>query len=31
MANLLLTMLHAADVPTAHFADSSGPIERLLA
>jgi hypothetical protein len=31
MANLLLTMLRAADVPAEHFADSSGVIEPLLA
>ena len=31
MANLLLTMLQAADVPSPHFADSSGPIEQLFA
>jgi len=30
MANLLLTMLQAAEVPASHFADSSGPIEKLL-
>lgn len=31
MANLLLTMLQAADVPAKHFADSSGVIDSLLA
>lgn len=31
MANLLLTMLRAAEVPAEHFADSSGVIEPLLA
>jgi hypothetical protein len=31
MANLLLTMLQAADVPATHFADSTGPIEELFA
>jgi hypothetical protein len=30
MANLLLTILQAADIPAAHFADSTGPIEQLL-
>jgi hypothetical protein len=31
MANLLLTMLQAAGVSATHFADSTGPIEELLA
>lgn len=31
MANLLLTMLQAADVPADSFADSTGPIEALFA
>jgi len=31
MANLLLTMLQATGIPATHFADSSGPIEKLLA
>jgi hypothetical protein len=31
MANLLLTMLQAVDVPAAHFADSTGPIAPLFA
>jgi hypothetical protein len=31
MANLLLTILQAADIPAIHFADSTGPIEQLLA
>jgi hypothetical protein len=31
MANLLLTMLQAADVPATHFADSTGPIADLFA
>lgn len=31
MANLLLTILQAADVPTDHFADSTGTIDGLLA
>jgi hypothetical protein len=31
MANLLLTMLQAADVPATHFADSTGPIDALFA
>jgi hypothetical protein len=31
MANLLLTMLQAAGVDKSQFADSSGPIESLLA
>ena len=31
MANLLLTMLHAAEIPGAHFADSTGLIESLMA
>jgi hypothetical protein len=31
MANLLLTMLKAVDVPATQFADSTGPIEQLLA
>ena len=31
MANLLLTMLKATDIPATHFADSTGPIEQLLA
>lgn len=31
MANLLLTMLQATGVPATHFADSSGPLESLLA
>lgn len=30
MANLLLTILQASGVPADHFADSSGPLERLL-
>jgi hypothetical protein len=30
MANLLLTMLQAANIPATHFADSTGPIEQLL-
>ena len=31
MANLLLTMLQAANIPTTHFADTTGPIEQLFA
>lgn len=31
MADLLLTMLQAVDVPAEHFADSNGPIEGLFA
>lgn len=31
LANLLLTVLQAVDVPATHFADSTGPIEALLA
>jgi hypothetical protein len=31
MANLLLTMLQAASIPATHFADSTGPIDQLLA
>jgi hypothetical protein len=31
MANLLLTMLQATNIPATHFADSTGPIEQLLA
>ena len=31
MADLLLTMLQAAAVPATHFADSTGPIDALLA
>lgn len=31
MADLLLTMLQAADVPATHFADSNGPIDGLFA
>jgi hypothetical protein len=29
MANLLLTMLQAAEIPASHFADSTGPIDQL--
>lgn len=31
VADLLLTMLQAVDVPAQHFADSIGPIEGLFA
>jgi hypothetical protein len=31
MADLLLTMLNAANVPVSHFADSTGAIDKLLA